>query len=91
MDPKLSSGLMLANQNIVLKSESNPVIRISHVCPACSKVFAAFVVGTVLTHSLYGAERRAAPKLPVFCNWLKKKPNVSHFHVGSGILFVYTE
>lgn len=58
IEPKLSSGLMPASQNVILKkSDSNPVIRISPVCVQPVPMYVQRLLLATLRHNLYTTPR----------------------------------
>lgn len=95
MELKFSSGIMFANPKLI------PVRKViiirwwwfeyfpQRVCLCLQER----LLLETLWHTLYtGAERRAAPKLPGFCNWLEENPTSLFVMWTSGfIVWVYTD
>lgn len=90
---KFSSGIMFANPKLI------PVRKViiirwwwfeyfpQRVCLCLQER----LLLETLWHTLYtGAERRAAPKLPGFCNWLEENPTSLFVMWTSGFIVWYT-
>lgn len=82
----LESCLQIKNETQWETRDSSPVV---WIFPKRLQSLQESLLLATLRHTLYtGAERRAAPKLPEFCNWLRRNPT-SLFVMWTAGLFVW--